>query len=90
MADNAVTRFENDLATKTTLTEAQRLEVRVYSNVLWRDSWAHHCDHQQRHLDAIALTNPLDLELQQRVTLLKTVIDLMRVEGMPEIVAIVP
>ena len=81
---NAVTVFEVEM-TKTSLTADQRLlEVKPLSDQLCRDLWVHFCDHQIKHLDAIALANPTPT-VQQRVDVLKQVIEQMKLNGMPDV-----
>lgn len=86
MADNPVSRLSAEL--EAVCTTEQKAQIEPLTDTLWRDSWLHHCDHMDKHLDAIALT-VTDRETQARVALLKTVVAAMRAEGMPEITAIV-
>lgn len=86
MADNPVSRLSADL--EVVCSEEQKLAIEPLTDRLWHESWAYHCDHMDKHLDAIAATS-LDRETQARVALLKTVVARMRADGMPEITAIV-
>jgi hypothetical protein len=86
MAENPVSKLSTAL--DSVVSSEQKVSVEILTDALWRESWAYHCDHQDKHLDAIALANPDDKEIQARVALLKEVIAAMRAEGMPEITAI--
>jgi hypothetical protein len=81
---NAVANFESALD-KTTLSAEQKLEVQPLSDTLCAELWQHFCDHELKHLDALAATAPLDLILQERVATLKAVVEQMKLDGMPAI-----
>ena len=81
---NAVTTFEAALAT-TSLSLGQQAEVKTHSDQMARDLWIHFCDHEVRHLDAIAEASPLDAEIQARVADLKQVVAQMKLNGMPDV-----
>jgi hypothetical protein len=81
---NAVTDFEVSLAT-TSLSLGQQAEVKVLSDKMASDLWIHFCDHEIKHLNSIALADPLNAETQRRVTTLKDVVTDMRVNGMPDV-----
>jgi hypothetical protein len=66
----------------------QKGEIEPLTDKMWRDSWAYHCDHQIKHLDAIALANVGNRTVLDRVALLKSVVETMKSEGMPEIALI--
>ena len=70
-------------------TPEQKVAIESKTDQLWRDSWNYHCTHMQKHLDAIAIANPNDKEVQARVALLSSILVSMRENGMPEIAAIV-
>ena len=86
MAGNPVSRFSTAL--DGVVSAEQKISAESLSDTLWRESWAYHCDHTDKHLDAIAATNPLDKEIQDRVAFFKGIVAKMREGGMPEIAVI--
>lgn len=83
---NAISVFEESLKS-TSLSLDQRAEVKVLSDKMAADLWIHFCDHELKHLDAMAAKaeNLLNQEVQNRIAVLKTVVQEMKVNGMPDI-----
>lgn len=84
-ADNPVSKLSADL--EAVVSAEQKALIEPLTDQLWRDAWTYHCDHVDKHLDAIALVNK-DPEVQARAALLKEINAKMRAEGVPEITAI--